>query len=158
MLPKQTVEEAESLLKEGKLSKRAIARNLGISRITLDKIAKRLLNPNQPPPPPQIKIVHFHEGDDRLALEDRPTYARCKGCGGMQQDHVPCMVCQLRKKAIDDYDCYMNELLSPAPKLSPLSKFRPTAASPEKTDNKPKQRKSSKLPKSSLLKEKHHAR
>jgi hypothetical protein len=106
-------------LKEGSLSKRAIARQLKISRLTLDRIENRLLFPGEIPPP-QTKIVHFHEGDDKVPDEFKPTYHRCKGCGGMQQDNVPCLVCYHRKKQMKEYDCYMEELLTPLTP-SPLS-------------------------------------
>lgn len=84
-----------------------------------------MLFPEGKPQEPQIKIVHFNENDEKLSLENKPTYKRCKGCGGMQQDHVPCLVCLTRKKLEDQkknikaYDDFMDELLSP--KKSPLS-------------------------------------
>ena len=117
MLPKSTTEKAKKLLKEGLLSKRAIAKTLGISRVTLNKIEQKMLFPEGKPQEPKIKIVHFHEGDDKLNFEARPTYARCKGCGGMQQDHVACLVCATRKKMAEQkkelraYDDFMDELL-----------------------------------------------
>lgn len=113
------------LLKKGTISKRAIAKELGISRVTLDRIEQKMLFPEGKPQEPQIKIVHFNENDEKLSIENKPTYSRCKGCGGMQQDHVACLVCSTRKKLEDQkknikaYDDFMDELLSP--KKSPLS-------------------------------------
>lgn len=125
MLPKATTLKAQELLKQGTLSKRAISKELGISRVTLDRIEQRMLFPEGKPQEPQIKIVHFNENDEKLSLENRPTYSRCKTCGGMQQDHVACLVCSTRKKIAEQkknikaYDDFMTELLTP-PK-SPLS-------------------------------------
>ncbi len=121
-LPIEKTQEAERLLKEGKLSKRAIARQLKISRVTIDRIENRLLFPGEARPK-QTKIVHFHEGDNKVADEFKPTYHRCKGCGGMQQDEVDCLVCALRKRQMKEYDCYMDDLLTPVV-LSPLSSKR----------------------------------
>lgn len=117
LAPEKTA-EIEALLKVGELSKRAISRKLGVSRVTIDRIEKKLLFPEEDPPLP--KIMHFDQGDKHLSEENTPTYSRCKGCGGMQQDGIPCLVCQLRKRQMKEYDCYMEDLLKPQI-VSPLS-------------------------------------
>lgn len=118
-LPPETITSIETYLNEGKLSKREISRRLGVSRVTIDRIEKRLLFPEEEKVP-QIRIVHFNAGDDKLSDENRPEYARCSGCGGMQQKDVPCLVCQVRKFQTQSYDCYMEDLLTPQV-FSPLS-------------------------------------
>lgn len=130
MLPKHITEKAKVLLQEGKLSKRGIAKQLGISRVTLDRIQSKMLFPEGKPEESQIKIVHFNESDDFKHIADRPTYARCPGCGGMQQDHVPCLVCITRKQKMDEYDHYMAELLGPPVTHSPLSRNTSSSPSP----------------------------
>ncbi len=117
-LPPAKVAQIEALLKEEKLSKREISRRLKVSRVTIDRIEKRMLFPEELEP--KLRIMHFNEGDGHLADEIKPTYHRCKGCGGMQQDGIPCQVCLTRKRLMQEYDCYMDELLGPIV-VSPLS-------------------------------------
>lgn len=87
----------ERLLKEGSLSKRAISRQENVSRVTIDRIEKRILFP----------------GENPYAVTGKQEYIRCKGCGGRILASAPCMVCQLRRQQIKDYDNYMDELLIP---------------------------------------------
>jgi hypothetical protein len=117
-LAKEKVAEIEALLRVGELSKREISRRLGVSRVTIDKIEKKLFFPEEDPLLP--KLMHFDQGDRHLSEENTPTYSRCKGCGGMQQDGIPCHVCKLRKRQMKEYDCYMEDLLKPQI-VSPLS-------------------------------------
>jgi hypothetical protein len=98
-LTAQKTKKIEKLLKEGKLSKRAISRQEKVSRVTIDRIEKRILFPGEIPP----------------SSSPNQTYIRCKGCGGRVLEGIPCMLCQLRRKQMDDYDIYMKDLLSPSP-------------------------------------------
>lgn len=118
-LTKERIAQVEALLIRGGISKREISRQLKISRVTIDKIESKLLFPEENEP--QIRILHFNDSDRVLADDLKPEFQRCTGCGGMQQKGIPCQVCKLRKKMIRDYDCYMNELLTPAIVFSPLS-------------------------------------
>lgn len=86
----------ERLLQEGILSKRAISRQENVSRITIDKIEKKLLFPQE------------------LALTSQEkTFVRCKGCGGMVLDSIPCIKCQLQRSQLEGYNTFMESLLSP---------------------------------------------
>lgn len=87
----------ESLLKEGKLSKRAISRQEKVSRITVDKIENKILFPPQPKSP-----------------SNKPKYIRCKGCGGKLLDNVECVVCELLASQIKSYNTWMDDLLRPS--------------------------------------------
>lgn len=129
-LPQAKKEQIIALLKEGKHSKREISRKTGVSRVTVDKIERKALFPEEDGP--QIKIVHFNQGDGHVANENKPIYLRCSGCGGLQQEGVPCLVCKLRKQQMLEYDCYMEDLLTPQI-VSPLSvKHRKTHAKAKK--------------------------
>jgi hypothetical protein len=89
----------EKLLREGSLSKRAISRQEKVSRITIDRIEKRILFPSEIPIP----------------TSRSQEYIRCKTCGGKILASVPCIVCQLQRSQIESYDNYMESLLSPSP-------------------------------------------
>lgn len=97
----------EKLLRDGSLSKRAISRQEGVSRITIDRIEKRILFPGEIPPPTNGKA----------------EYVRCKGCGGKILATIPCIKCQLQRTQIRDYDNYMDDLLCPT---SPFNKKKIT--------------------------------
>jgi hypothetical protein len=83
MIATTTVEEIRHLLAEGRLSQRGIARELGVSRGTVNAIAMGR----------RISI-----GRPSVAEEDFPLPAglprRCSGCGGLVQ--MPCLLCHLR--------------------------------------------------------------
>lgn len=124
MLAPEKVEEIESLLKGGK-SERAVSRITKVSRISVNRINRRLKGLPDKVKTPQIRITHGDERDGNNSSPNRPKYARCPGCGGMQQEDVPCLVCSTRKANRDSYDCYMEELLTPSTFLSPLSAKSP---------------------------------
>lgn len=138
-LPPEKVKLIQSLLKEGKVSKREISRQTEVSRVTIDKIEKKLLFPEEIKP--EIKILHFTESDNHLSEENRPEFVRCKGCGGLQQKGITCMVCQMRKRQMKEYDCYMEDLLKPAI-VSPLSEsYKAKLKAQEKKNAKRRTRK-----------------
>lgn len=102
-LSKKKKDHVAKLLKEGKLSKRAIHRETGVSRITIDKIEQKLLYPEKEPEPPKPKL-------DR----DAPaTFINCKSCGHRNLENTPCLRCHIYKQQINDYNTYMGALLSP---------------------------------------------
>lgn len=138
-LPPEKVKLIESLLKEGEVSKREISRLSKVSRVTIDKIEKKLLFPEEIKP--EIKILHFTSSDNHLSEESKPEFERCKGCGGLQQKGIPCMVCQIRKRQIKEYDCYMEDLLKPVI-VSPLSEnYRAKLKAQEKKNARRRKRK-----------------
>ncbi len=98
----------EKLIKEGKLSKRAISRQENVSRLTIDRIEKKVLFPGEIPPSPR----------------SNQEYIRCKGCGGKILASIPCMVCQLQRAQLRDYDNYMDSLLLPTPPLQKKTKSK----------------------------------
>jgi len=85
MIAASVVSEIRSLLTDGNLSQRKIARRLGVSRGTVNAIAlgKR---PDQ-------------AGGRPRSVEDWTIMigpvARCPGCGGMVQ--MPCLACRIRE-------------------------------------------------------------
>jgi hypothetical protein len=84
MIAPPVVEEIKRLLAEGRTSQRKIAKQLGVSRGTVNAIAlgKR---PERPPVPP--------DGEDELPPPDGPVM-RCPTCGGLV--HMPCLACRVR--------------------------------------------------------------
>jgi hypothetical protein len=83
MLSAALVSEICRLIEEGQLSRRAIARQLGVSRGTVCGIANR------------------RRGSHGKELENEPVEcptsglpARCRGCGGMVVE--PCLLCRAR--------------------------------------------------------------
>ena len=85
MLKPALVAEVRRLLAEGRLSQRAIARRLGVSRGSVLAIA-RGKRPDRPPAEPL----------DEVRWEGPP--ARCPGCGGMV--FLPCRACATRQAQI----------------------------------------------------------
>jgi len=75
-------DEIKRLLGEGRLSQRKIARRVGVSRGTVNAIA-RGKRPDHGPRRP---------GDDSPFPSGRP--ARCPTCGGLVQ--MPCLACRVR--------------------------------------------------------------
>jgi hypothetical protein len=124
MLAPAKVEEIEGLLRQGR-SERAVSKQTGVSRISVNRINRRLKGLPDKVKAPQIRITHGDERDGNNSSPNRPQYVRCPGCGGMQQADVPCLVCSTRKANRDSYDCYMEELLTPSSSLSPLSAKKP---------------------------------
>lgn len=82
MIATAVADEIQRLLEEGELSQRKIARQMGVSRGTVNAIAlgKRALKAARP-------------GDD-FQPPTGPA-ARCPTCGGMVQ--MPCLACRLRR-------------------------------------------------------------
>lgn len=98
-LPKATKEEVIRLLKEGKLSKRAIHRQTKVSRVTIDKIEHSLLFPEKrkaPPPPKPLK----------------DTWIDCPDCGKKLLMGTPCLTCSLQPKPPEERD-WLDQLLFP---------------------------------------------
>lgn len=84
MLKPALVAEVRRLLAEGKLSQRAIARRLGVSRGSVHAIARGKRPDRQPAEPLE-----------EIRWEGPP--ARCPGCGGMV--FLPCRACTTRQAA-----------------------------------------------------------
>ncbi len=82
MLKPALVAEVRRLLAEGKLSQRAIARRLGVSRGSVHAIARGKRPDRQPAEPL-----------DEVRWEGPP--ARCPGCGGLV--FLPCRACATRR-------------------------------------------------------------
>jgi hypothetical protein len=84
MLSAALVLEIRRLLDEGRLSQRAIARKLSVSRGTVGNIASGRRG--------------LHGGDeDREQIGDEPPAVarRCGGCGGLVYE--PCLLCRARE-------------------------------------------------------------
>jgi hypothetical protein len=81
MLSPAKVSEIRRLLARGNISQRQVARELGISRGTVDAVASGK-RPDYP-----VRIV---EEDYECLLPP----VRCRGCGGMV--HGPCRLCRMR--------------------------------------------------------------
>ena len=124
MLAPAKVEEIERLLKEGK-SERSVSRITGVSRVTVNRIHRRIQGLPDKVKAPQLRVVHLGDNDAKNSSPNRPKYLRCTGCGGLQQEDVPCFVCSTRKQNAKNYDCYMADLLTPSTCLSPLSAKHP---------------------------------
>ncbi len=84
MLAPGLVAEVRRLLKENRLSQRNIARTTGVSRGTVNAIA-RGIRPDYPARPGRYR------GD---FVPPTGPLRRCLGCGGLVQ--MPCLVCYLR--------------------------------------------------------------
>ncbi|MEX2317908.1 MAG: hypothetical protein WD669_12195 [Pirellulales bacterium] len=84
MLTHATVLEIDRLLKEGKLSHRAIALRLGVGRTSVGAIANR------------NRDLHGKETcpQDRLSSSARSLPQRCPDCG--HRVNLPCLVCSTR--------------------------------------------------------------
>jgi hypothetical protein len=78
------VGEVRRLLAEGHLSQRKIARWTGVSRGTVNAIARGER--------PDYE-ARRHRQDDDFTLPSGPA-RRCPGCGGMVQ--MPCLLCRIR--------------------------------------------------------------
>lgn len=81
----EVIQAAQELWNEGKLSRRAIAKKLGISRGSMSSIARGDLKPHPPREPRQA--------DDTSALDTGPI-ERCPTCGG--RVYAPCRLCAVR--------------------------------------------------------------
>jgi len=83
MIRTSVVNEIRRLLGEGRLSQRSIARQLGVSRGTVNGIALGRR------PEPSAR----GGGDDPFEFPTGPL-ERCPGCGGMV--FMPCLACRIR--------------------------------------------------------------
>ena len=84
MIGTAVVDEIRDLLARGGLSQRTIARRMGVSRGTVNAIARGRR--------PDYAAVRREPGADFRAPSGPPR--RCRGCGGMVQ--MPCLVCHVR--------------------------------------------------------------
>lgn len=84
MLAPGLVAEVRRLLKENRLSQRTIARATGVSRGTVNAIARGFRPDYRPGPGP---------GPGEFVAPAGPP-RRCPGCGGLVQ--MPCLVCYIR--------------------------------------------------------------
>jgi DNA-binding XRE family transcriptional regulator len=93
MLPQALVLEIKRLLDEQRLSQRAIADRLGVSRGTVNNIAngRRGVYGRELPPV------------ERSGAEPSGVPHRCRGCGGLV--YQPCLLCRARA-----YDARRREL------------------------------------------------
>jgi hypothetical protein len=83
MLSLSIVEEIDRLLREGQLSQRRIAAQLGVSRGTVGAIANGR------------RGIHGKEAsDDERPLEPQGPPERCPRCGFTV--YMPCLICQTR--------------------------------------------------------------
>ncbi|MHC4399969.1 MAG: winged helix-turn-helix transcriptional regulator [Planctomycetota bacterium] len=82
MIPNALVDEVKRLLSEGRLSQRKIARRVGVSRGTVNAIARG----KRPDYEARAKEDDF--------LAPAGPLARCSTCGGMV--YMPCLACGVR--------------------------------------------------------------
>ena len=98
-LSSSTRKEVIRLLQEGKLSKRAIHRQTGVSRVTINKIEHSILFPEKkkapPPPKPQVD-----------------TWIACPDCGKKLLMGTPCLTCSLTRTKVVERD-WLDQLLFP---------------------------------------------
>jgi DNA-binding XRE family transcriptional regulator len=84
MIVTAVVDEIRALLAKGELSQRRIAQRLGVSRGTVNAIARGKRRDQA------IRCRAF--GTDFALPNGPPT--RCPGCGG--KVHMPCLLCRIR--------------------------------------------------------------
>lgn len=87
MIALEKVLEVRRLLDDGALSRRAIARQTGVSRGTVNAIANGERGLFGAPPP--------DERDARRRPGQSGVARRCVGCGAMV--YLPCLVCRTRR-------------------------------------------------------------
>lgn len=87
MITATVVDEVRRMLREGRLSQRKIAFQIGVSRGTVNAIAlgKRLCHRDDRP------------AADRGFTPPTGPLVRCPGCGGRVQ--MPCLLCYIRTRA-----------------------------------------------------------
>ncbi|MBA4018518.1 MAG: hypothetical protein C0483_15225 [Pirellula sp.] len=89
MLSNALIEAAQRLLMEGKLSHRAIAKKLDVSRGSVTAIETGLLR------------THLAKVPDDAPLETGPI-ERCESCGG--RVYMPCRLCRVREWKVERQD------------------------------------------------------
>ena len=87
MIASQIIDEIQRLILSGSLSQRKIARRLGVSRGTVNAVAR-----GKRPAPGQRPC------EDPLAAPSGPL-VRCPGCGGLVRS--PCLLCRVRARQED---------------------------------------------------------
>ena len=102
-LPVSTKNKVSTLLKEGKLSKRAIHRKTGVSRVTIDKIEHSLLFPEKKPSPPPKPIVR----------PEKAVFVLCPTCKRKLMQGTNCLTCHIQKKQLSEFDSFFTNLLQP---------------------------------------------
>ena len=85
MITATVVEEIRRMLREGRLSQRKIASQIGVSRGTVNAIALGRRRRRRDARP----------GRGRGFIPPTGPLVRCPGCGGRVQ--MPCLLCYLRK-------------------------------------------------------------
>ena len=90
MIPPKTIAEIERMLAEDQLSQRGIARRLGVSRASVNKIAL-----GRRPDYDAIAEAIPQEDALREALVPKKPYRHCPECGVKVQ--MPCVACRVRK-------------------------------------------------------------
>jgi hypothetical protein len=89
MIAAAVVEKVRRMLNEGRISQRKIARQMGISRGTVNAIALgRHSDPSA-----------RRRWEDRGFIPPDGEPVRCPGCGGLVQ--MPCLLCYMRAKERD---------------------------------------------------------
>ncbi len=86
MIAAAVIEEIYRMLGERQSSQRGIARRLGVSRGTVNAVAR-----GRRPAYSRRPAVHYRGFQPPSGLP-----RRCPGCGGMVQ--MPCLVCYLRRR------------------------------------------------------------
>jgi len=101
------------------ISNRQIEKRLGLSRKTVSKILRQdreqeeLETRPSPPPLPQPVNPYSQEYNGKHGLDQFVVkYERCTSCGGKVQVGVPCLTCRVRRMMVDEFECYLRELLA----------------------------------------------
>jgi hypothetical protein len=85
MITKAVVKEIRRMLLEGRRSQRSIAQCLGVSRGTVNAIARGRRRDSQ-----------SEQDDDKGFTRPTGLPVRCPGCGGLTQ--MPCLLCYVRAR------------------------------------------------------------
>lgn len=97
MIAREVFEEIRGLLTAGNYSQRTIARRLGVSRGTVQAVArgKRILYGNRLRSSGRDIIAPLKQMAGTGFYPPDGMHVRCPGCGGKVQ--MPCLACYLRK-------------------------------------------------------------
>jgi len=85
MIAPRVIEQIQALLRQGELSQRRIARQLGVSRGTVQAVATGRREPR--------RVAGTNHTAESLPFRAGPL-ERCPGCGGMV--YMPCLACHVR--------------------------------------------------------------